>query len=192
MFLVKVHNEAGVTAELRAPAPTPNFPTAARPAAPTRSRRIEPQRSPRPLAGHRPCTTSSRSTKNLSGLELEYRIVQLYSRDAGKREAKLGFDVGQGTQDLGFRNEVDVLFDCEPSRRSEARGPRRRRQADDRPVRHPRRQGRVYPAMTRRLAPDFFFHDQIYRHNGETVLLPPGKYHVTYTRGPEYVTLKKR
>ena len=25
------------------------------------------------------------------------------------------FDVGQGTQDLGFRNEVNVLFNCEPA-----------------------------------------------------------------------------
>ena len=38
----------------------------------------------------------------LSGLSLEYRIVQIHSRDAGKREAKISFDVGQGTQDLGF------------------------------------------------------------------------------------------
>ena len=26
---------------------------------------------------------------------------------------------------------------------------------------------RVYPVASRRLAPDFFFHDQIYRHSGE-------------------------
>ena len=46
---------------------------------------------------------------------------------------------------------------------------------------------RVYPARSRRLAPDFFFHDQVYRHSGEHVLLPPGEYDVTYTRGPEYL-----
>ena len=50
--------------------------------------------------------------KNLSGLDLEYRIIELYSRDHGKREAKLMFDVGQGTQDIGFRNQLAVLFDC--------------------------------------------------------------------------------
>jgi hypothetical protein len=55
-------------------------------------------------------------TRSLSGLSLEYRIVQLYSRDAGRREARIGFNVGQGTQDLGFRNEVDVLFQCVPAR----------------------------------------------------------------------------
>src|SRR5213079_3065552 len=50
--------------------------------------------------------------KELSGLKLEYAIVQLYSRDAGKREAKISFNVGQGTQDIGYRNDVDVLFNC--------------------------------------------------------------------------------
>ena len=53
--------------------------------------------------------------KTLSGLPLEYRLIELYSRDVGRREAKLVFDVGQGTQDLGFRNEVNILFDCEPA-----------------------------------------------------------------------------
>ena len=53
--------------------------------------------------------------RTLSGLELEYRIVRLYSYDAGRREASLAFDVGQGTQDLGFRNEVPILFDCRPA-----------------------------------------------------------------------------
>ena len=53
--------------------------------------------------------------RELSGLALEYRIIQLYSRDAGKREAKISFNVGQGTQDLGFRSDVDVLFTCEPA-----------------------------------------------------------------------------
>ena len=38
-----------------------------------------------------------------------------------------------------------------------------------------------------KLAPDFFFHPQIYRQDGETVLLPPGTYSVDYTRGPEYL-----
>ena len=51
----------------------------------------------------------------LSGLNLEYRIIQLYSRDAGKREAKISFNVGQGTQDIGSRNDADVLFTCLPA-----------------------------------------------------------------------------
>src|SRR6185437_10591003 len=46
--------------------------------------------------------------------------------------------------------------------------------------------GRVYPAPTRRLAPDFYFHRQIYRADGESVSLQPGTYTATCTRGPEY------
>ena len=38
---------------------------------------------------------------------------------------------------------------------------------------------------------DFFFHDQIYRSDGEEVLLPVGKYRVSYTRGPEYRVLER-
>ena len=47
-------------------------------------------------------------TPRLSGLEVEYTIALIHSSEAGKREATIGFDVGQGTQDLGFRGEVPV------------------------------------------------------------------------------------
>src|SRR4030095_5205170 len=47
--------------------------------------------------------------------------------------------------------------------------------------------GRVYPAQSRRLAPDLFFHAQVYRSSGEVVLLPAGEYDVEFTRGPEYL-----
>ena len=124
--------------------------------------------------------------KTLSGLEVEYRLLELYSRDAGRREAKLAFDVGQGTQDLGFRNELNVLFKCLPavSVTLEVLDDDGRPTTGQFVFRDDR--GRVYPARARRLAPDFFFHDQVYRASGETVLLPPGKFQVTYTRGPEY------
>jgi hypothetical protein len=46
----------------------------------------------------------------LSGKHVEYRVLKLVARQAGKREATLAFDVGQGTQDLGFRAEVPILF----------------------------------------------------------------------------------
>jgi hypothetical protein len=50
----------------------------------------------------------------LSGKRLEYRLLRLTPRQAGKREATLRFDVGQGTQDLGFRAEVPILFVVRP------------------------------------------------------------------------------
>jgi hypothetical protein len=46
----------------------------------------------------------------LSGRRLEYRLLCLTPRQSGKREATFQFDVGQGTQDLGFRAEVPILF----------------------------------------------------------------------------------
>lgn len=48
-------------------------------------------------------------------------------------------------------------------------------------------QQRVYPAQAKRLAPDFFFHPQVYRATGETVRLPAGRYSVDCSRGPESV-----
>jgi hypothetical protein len=44
-------------------------------------------------------------------------------------------------------------------------------------------QGRVYPAQSKRLAPDFYFHPQVYRSTGETVRLPEGEYTVHCSRG---------
>ena len=99
----------------------------------------------------------------LSGLELEYRIIQLFSRDVGRREAKLTFNVGQGTQDIGFRNAVPVLFNSVPAVEVSLGV----KDSDGKPtmaafvVRD--KFGRVYPNPARRLAPDFFFHNQIGR-----------------------------
>jgi hypothetical protein len=53
----------------------------------------------------------------LSGQRLEYRLLRLTPRESGKREATFQFDVGQGTQDLGFRAEVPILFAVHPARR---------------------------------------------------------------------------
>src|SRR5690606_11840800 len=113
------------------------------------------------------------------------------SRDAGQREAKLVFDVGRGTQDLAFRNEINLLFDCQPGVKVKVDV----LDYDGQPtmgqflIRDQR--ARMYPSRRRRLAPDFFVHDQIHRASGETVSLPPGKYEVTFTRGPEYVIQKR-
>jgi hypothetical protein len=51
---------------------------------------------------------------------------------------------------------------------------------------------RVYPAQSRRLAPDFFLNPQIYRTTGESILLPPGEYDVEFTRGPEYLVDRRK
>jgi hypothetical protein len=48
--------------------------------------------------------------KSLSGARLEYVLLRLVPHTHGKREATFRFDVGQGTQDLGFRAEIPILF----------------------------------------------------------------------------------
>ena len=186
IFLVKVHNEAGVTAPLRCVSPN------AEPSLVVGSNkpRAEKKISATEVADRwldLSVFDGQPLTPTLSGLKLEYRLLEIHSRDAGKREAKLAFDVGQGTQDLGFRAEVNVLFDCQPAVKVVLGV----RDYDGHPTtgqfvfRDDR--GRVYPAMTRRLAPDLFFHEQIYRADLESVMLPPGEYEVVYTRGPEYL-----
>jgi hypothetical protein len=49
-------------------------------------------------------------SSRLAGERVEYLTLRLTAREPGKREATFRFDVGQGTQDLGFRAEVPVLF----------------------------------------------------------------------------------
>jgi len=175
VFLVKVQNDAGVTAELRATSPN-GAKLAGSPASEVANRWLEME-----LMNRQPLK------KELSGLKLEYRLLQLYSRDAGKREAKIGFNVGQGTQDLGFRNEADVLFECLPAAEvtfhvSDENGKPTTASFTIRDER-----GHVYPSQAKRLAPDFAFHPQIYRADGEKVKLPAGDYKVQFTRGPEYL-----
>ena len=190
IFLVKVHNEAGVTAPLTCT--SPNAQRLVRPS--TNSPEPKPEISAADVVQRwlDVAVANKQPLGNrLSGLEVEYRLLEMYSRDAGRREAKLAFDVGQGTQDLDFRNELDLLFECRPAVKValtvlDDGGKPTMGQFVFRDA-----LGRVYPARSRRLAPDFFFHDQIYRHDGETVSLPPGEYNVTYTRGPEYEILNR-
>ena len=192
-MLIKVRNEAGVNPELIVESPN---------AAPVYQKGKGPRQ--RPMTDEKlvqPDQVSNRwldvslvkrepMKKRLSGLAVEYRPLVMYSRDKGKREASLAFNIGQGTQDLGFRNAVAILFDCKPAVEVKLNIA----DVDGKPttaalvIRDSRQ--RVYPNPARRLAPDFFFHHQIYRHSGETVALPPGDYRMTVSRGPEYVPVK--
>jgi hypothetical protein len=174
-FLVKVQNEAGVTAALRASSPQAlsmfNSP----------KEQLDDRWMELRMFDDRPLQ------KTLSGVRLEYRIVQIYSRDAGKRAAVVSFDVGQGSQDLGFRNDVTLTFEAAPSVPLTFRV----KDADGTPttasflVKDP--QGRIYPSQAKRRRPDFAFHPQVYRGDGESIRLPHGTYTVDCTRGPEYL-----
>ena len=175
VFLVKVHNEAGVTAQLAASSPN------------AASMHNSPEEDLRDRWMDLATFDKQPLNRTLGGLACEYRILQIYSRDRGKREAKLLFDVGQGTQDLGFRNELDVLFDCRPAEEVvfEVFDENGKPTVGTFEIRD--RFGRVYPAQSKRIAPDFAFHPQVYRKHGESVRLPVGKYNVKFARGPESV-----
>jgi hypothetical protein len=130
-------------------------------------------------------------TAHLSGLEVEYALALIHSTEAGKREVTVAFDVGGTTQDLGFRAELPVLFDIQPAVRVQLHV----RDQDGSPatagfIFHDAA-GHVHPPQAKRLAPDFYFQPQIYRTDGDTVLLPPGKLLVEFTRGPEYRRLRR-
>ena len=130
-------------------------------------------------------------TAELSGLKVEYAIVLLYSTEPGKREATIGFDVGQGNQDLGFRGEVPVLFDVKPGIPATIRVRDELGQPTTARFTFTDKAGHVFPPQAKRLAPDLFFQKQIYRADGGTVILPPGEFTVEYSRGPEYKHLTK-
>ncbi|HEY7314854.1 MAG TPA: CehA/McbA family metallohydrolase [Gemmataceae bacterium] len=196
VFLVKVHNEATLNnVEL----------TATSPYALPLTRRSSGKADPKVVSvgevGKRfldvMMFNSQPLVRNLSGLELEYRIVQLYSRDSGRKEATLQFNLGDGKKVVAAGEPQTFLFESDPAvlvrlRVVDYDGETKR---DGRPVvgafTFTDSLGRIYPSPSRRLAPDFNFHFQIYRADGETIALQPGKYTVAFTRGPEYLTLKK-
>jgi len=222
-FLVKVYNDAGVTPKLEVESPNADPILHMSTSAPrvkkenvlsagqVANRFLEMQ-----MYRNRPMLP------NLSGLKAEYAVLQIYSKDAGQREAEIGFNIGQGTQDIGFRNAIHILFTISPSvnitlhvkdddgsptmasflitdgiKREDS--VKDRTKSDYRVTRAQNEFGvpsreltGIYPLPSRRVAaydeyPDFFFQPQVYRADGEHVQLPPGKYNVSFTRGPEYI-----
>jgi hypothetical protein len=185
LFLVKVVNNGHVTAPLAVTSPN------------TGNVYVRSNGNPEPPIQLTPRDSAERwadislyqrppMARRLSGLALEYVILEVYSRDAGQRSAKIGFNVGQGSQDIGFRNDVSILFTAQPARRITLRV----KDENGKPamasfvIRD--RLNRLYPNPAKRLAPDFFFQPQIYRGDGESVQLPAGYYTVQFTGGPEY------
>jgi hypothetical protein len=115
-YLVKVHNQAHISAALVANSPnaSPLFYTSSNAPRMQEKNKLTPgqlDNSFLQIAVYRERPLQS----NLSGLKLEYAVIQLYTRKKGKREAEIGFNVGQGTQDIGFRNTINILFDIRPA-----------------------------------------------------------------------------
>src|SRR5688572_9649399 len=172
-FLVKVENEAGTTAQLEAVSPNAQSVYEggwANTHSDKAFRRRGTSSDLRDLWLDMMMFNNQPMTKSLSGLALEYRIIQLFSRDAGKREARIAFNVGQGTQDIGYRNDVYVLFDSLPAHEVTLRVQDDRGKPTTASFLIRDAQGRVYPSQAKRLAPDFGFHPQVYRDRKSTRL----------------------
>lgn len=190
-FLVKVENEAGITSPFK-----------------VRSKEAQPMGRPSSLAitGVHDFTNGAVDKvlaeerwlaldnwskppleAALSGLEVEYRILLLYSRERGKREASLEAMLGDEEQDLGFRSTIAILFDCLPSKtisleiKDENGSPTTAALLITDPL------NRVYPAQNKRFLPDLWFERHIYRSDGESIVLPAGEFALEYSRGPEYL-----
>ena len=233
-YLVKVNNDAGVTSQLQVESPntaTPLYAPSHDPRVDEKKILTQGQVANRFLEMQ--IYRNPPMLPNLSGLKLEYAILQIYCKDEGQREAEMGFNVGQGTQDIGFRNTINILFnsipsvkvtlhikddDGSPSMASFLITDGIERILDDsvqtlsnadfrlaaaqedlrlslKTYKVPQSLIGIYPLPARRVAaydeyPDFFFQPQIYRQDGEHVVLPPGKYNVTVNRGPEYIPQK--
>lgn len=163
--LVKVLNEAGVTAPL---------------AVTSQESEVAVE-----VFGDRPVNP------RLSGARLEYRILVLRAQRSGPISTVLSFDVGQGTQDIGFRSDLIVNFQSiEPIevylRPVDERGEPTTAAFEIRDATN-----KSWPTQANRIEPDFRFHPQVYRVFGESVNLVPGDYTFRVTRGPEYLPVEK-
>ena len=128
----------------------------------------------------------------LSGLKLEYRIISLYSRDRGKRSTKLVFTLQDDDKATLVKTSVSLGFDCLPTNDVAFRVLDENGRPTVAAFEILDDQRRLYPSPAKRLEPDFFFHPQVYRGDGETLALPDGIYTVRCRRGPESIPETKR
>ncbi len=156
-------------------------------------------------------------SKTLSGLPLEYLILQVYSRDEGQKSMTLSFNVGrlrstgdptelpdltlaasgpaglpykQGTP--GFRGETALSFNVEKAVPVTFNVLDEENKPTTARFTIRDKVGRVYPYRSKRYVPDMFFQNQIYRADGESVELPPGEYTVDVSRGPQSESYQRK
>ena len=123
---------------------------------------------------------------SLSGIPVEYHVMQLFSRDRGQRSANLTLSTYMA-DGPGASVSRKFEFSCQPTRDvllaikdTDGRGCLASLTVTD-------GLGRVYPPQAMRLAPDMFFQRHVYRADGENLRLPDGEYTVVSRRGPEYL-----
>lgn len=165
-FLVKVINEAGVTAPLRVESQEPEIDATIF---------ID-----RPMA------------ERLSGAKLDYRLILVKGKAAGKIATVLTFDVGQGTQDLGFRADLLSNFISLPTTKIVLKPVDEKGNPTTAAFEIRDQSGKTWPTQANRVEPDFRFHPQVYRAFSESVQLPPGDYDFLVTRGPECFPIRRK
>ncbi len=192
-YLVKITNEAGVTARLHV-----GYTGASEEQLHHHGQQIQMSVTDTPLFHVKTYHPGGRwpnapGIAPLNGLEVNYLIMDIFCSEAGKREITFSFDVGQGTQDLGFRAEVPILFTSEPTYELTLEQVLDEN-GDDVVASFLIRdeQGQVFPAQSTRTPPDFWFQDQVYRSSGSKIKLPNGKYTILASRGPEYELQSKQ
>src|SRR6266542_7044308 len=118
VFLVKVDNAAGVSkVELRPDSPN------ALPMFYRSTGKPDPKVMSVGEAGKRFLDFTMHNTQpllaHLSGLEVEYRVLQVYCRDAGRKEASLGFGLfqtsGKKVVQVATSNKVPYVVDSAPA-----------------------------------------------------------------------------
>ncbi len=140
----------------------------------------------------------------LTGLKLEYAVVQLYTNKSGSVNTSLHFNL-KGVNETKSDENNTVRLSMKSG--STVKVKLRVTDTDGSPTMASfiiRNSGEpesggfkgVYPLPANRSAimdeyPDFFFQPQVYRADGEHVLLPPGKYTVSYSKGPESIVQTK-
>ncbi|QGZ94907.1 CehA/McbA family metallohydrolase [Terricaulis silvestris] len=130
----------------------------------------------------------------LSGAAVEYKVVQVYSRDRGRRRSEIvlisGADPGLSSPRAylaRFSDPIPIIFEATPSNDVVLRIRDQHGESCMASVITRDSQSRIFPLQGMRVAPDLFFQPQIYRATGETVRLPDGPYTIESWRGPEYL-----
>src|ERR1700721_3496887 len=172
-FLVKVINRAGVTSPLVAASPNSGNVYIRSTGDPSPPMSLT-ESDVRDRWANISIVKTPPMQKQLSGLAVEYQLLEVYSHDAGKRSAETRLNQGQGTQDIGFRNDILVLFHAEPEHKIKTHIVEETARATMASLTIRDRSNRVSPNPSKRLAPVFFFQPQIYRSDGESISLPPG------------------
>ena len=108
LFLVKIVNLAHVTTQLNVVSPNSGDVFVRSNNQPDPPITLTPQQSKERWADFS-LVQQPPMRRRLSGLGVEYQILQVYSRDAGQRSAKISFNVGQGSQDTLGRLDVAAL-----------------------------------------------------------------------------------